>query len=148
MLGQFAEIPFTQLDSHRTGIDAGCIDDNNLVFLDDTQQFLGNTLDVVGRHIGVISDTPCPPISTSVPVCSTGSDSAKVIFVVSLSFFNYTTAPTCKTKKGPLSENTESGLGSNPWSKEMNLFFRHANAVLIGHASHFGHEIAVFFGRF
>ena len=51
-------------------------------------------------------------------------------------------------QKGPLSKNTESSLGSNPRSKEMNLFFWHTDAVLIGHASHFGYEIPVFFGRF
>lgn len=54
MLWQLAEIPFTQLDSHRTGIDTGCVDGNSLPFLDDAQQFLEKTLDVVGRRIEVI----------------------------------------------------------------------------------------------
>lgn len=47
---QLAEIPFTQLDSHHTGIDAGCVDGNSLLFLDDAQQFLGKALDVIGKR--------------------------------------------------------------------------------------------------
>lgn len=60
MLGQLVEMQLSQLDTNRIGIDAGGVDGNDLVSLDDAQQLLGKPLDVVGEHIGVAIDGgPC-----------------------------------------------------------------------------------------
>lgn len=114
MLWQLAEIPFTQLDSYYTGIDSGCVDGNSLLSLDDAQQFLRKTLDVIGKRIEVINKLNQARLAQQsqrvFPYAAQAAILQKLYLLSLRHFLNYTTEPTFKTKKGRSQETLRAAL--------------------------------------
>ena len=70
----------------------------------------------------------------------------KAIYIADYVFFTHDiTTPFQKSRTQSIL--LRAAFALNSWSKEMNLFFRDTNSVLVGYTSHLGYEIPVFFGR-